>query len=103
MFKFKVGDEVIVTLGRDKGKKGKIEKVIKGQNQLIVSGINIYKRHKKVTRAQKAGIYEITRPIPTAKVALICPKCGKVTRVGFEITGKIKNRICKKCKGVLVS
>lgn len=101
MFKFKVGDEILVTAGRDKGKKGKIEKVFQKENKITVAGINIYKRHRKVTRTQPAGIYEITRPMPVANIAIICPKCTKLTRVGFTLEGKIKSRICKKCQGRL--
>ncbi|MBI2327262.1 50S ribosomal protein L24 [Candidatus Curtissbacteria bacterium] len=101
MFKFKIGDEVVVTAGRDKGKSGKVEKVLLFENKLIIAGVNIYKRHRKVTRTQAAGIYEIARPISLAKVALVCPKCGKTTRVGFKSEGNKKNRICKKCKGVI--
>ncbi len=101
MYKLKVGDEVQIQIGRDKGKKGKIEKVYARENKVTVAGINVYKRHKKVTRNQAAGIYEIVRPIDASKVALICPKCGKLTRIGFKEDGKTKNRICKKCKGVI--
>lgn len=99
MFKFKTGDEVLITAGRDKGKKGKIEKVLVGENKVVVTGVNLYKRHRKATRNQKAGIYEITRPVDVANVAIICPKCSKPTRVGFVQEGKNKFRICKKCKG----
>ncbi len=101
MFKFSVGDTVSVTAGRDKGKKGKVQKVIIGENKVVVESVNIYKRHKKATRGQKAGIYEITRPIPIANIAVVCPKCSKLTRVGFQIEGSKKYRICKKCKGHL--
>ena len=101
MLKFKVGDEVLITSGRDKGKKGKIEKVFAKESSLIVSGVNTYKRHRKVSRTQAAGIYEISRPISTAKIAIICPKCNKVTRVNFKNEGTKKNRICTKCKGVI--
>lgn len=101
MFKYKVQDQVQVIIGRDKGKKGKIEKILKNENKLVVSQINVYKRHRKVSRTQPAGIYEITRPILASKVALICPKCGRITRIGFEKNGKTKNRICKKCKGTI--
>ncbi len=99
MYKFKVGDEVRITAGREKGKKGKVEKVLPKEHKLVVAGVNIYKRHKKATRTQSAGIFEIPRPIPVANLAVICPKCGKITRVGFKMEGKIKHRICKKCKG----
>ena len=101
MFKFKVGDEVLVTAGRDKGKKGKIEKIFLKENKVVVAGVNVYKRHRKVTRTQPAGIYEIVRPMPVGNIAIICPKCTKVTRVGFVFEGKTKSRICKKCQGRL--
>ncbi|OGD84200.1 50S ribosomal protein L24 [Candidatus Curtissbacteria bacterium RBG_13_40_7] len=101
MFKFKVGDQVLITAGRDKGKKGKVEKVLPKFDKLIVDSVNIYKRHKKVARNQAAGIYEIARPIPVAKVAIICPKCSTKTRVGFLLEGANKVRICKKCQGRL--
>lgn len=101
MFKFKIGDEVLVTMGRDKGKKGKVEKVFARENRLLVTGVNLYKRHKKVSRNRPAGIFEITRPIETAKVAIICSKCLKPTRVGFTFDGNNKKRICKKCGGSL--
>src|SRR3989344_2423113 len=102
MNKFIIGDEIIVTVGKDKGKKGKIEKVYKSEGKITVANVNVYKRHKKASRSQAAGIYEITRPLPLANVALICPKCSKQTRVGFEFEGKSKHRICKKCKGSLI-
>ncbi len=101
MFKFKIGDEVMVVNGRDKGKKGLIEKVFVKDNKVVISGVNIYKRHKKATRTQKAGIFEVTRPVNVASIAIICPKCGKQTRAGFKNEGKTKTRICKKCSGVI--
>ena len=101
MYKFKVGDEILVTAGRDKGKNGKIEKVLQKEDRLIVPMVNVYKRHRKVTRNQPAGIYEIARPIPVANVAIICEKCSKPTRIGFVIESKVKVRICKKCQGRL--
>jgi len=99
MFKFKVGDEILVTAGKDKGKKGKIEKVFPKRNKVLVESVNLIKKHKKVSKNQPAGIYEISLPISIGKVALICPKCGKRTRVGFLQEGSHKSRICKKCKG----
>lgn len=101
MFKFKVGDQVLVTAGKDKGKKGKIEKIFPKASKVLIESVNLIKKHKKVSRSQPAGIQEIARPIAVAKVALICPKCGKITRVGFAREGIEKNRICKKCKGVI--
>lgn len=101
MYKFKKGDEVLVTSGQDKGKRGKVEKVFIKEAKVVVSGANIYKRHMKATAKRGAGIFEIARPVPVANIALICPKCAKVTRVGFSTEGKNKVRICKKCKGVI--
>ena len=72
MFKFKVGDEVKISMGKDKGKTGKIEKIITRENKIVVTGINVYKRHKKVSKNSPAGIYEITRPLDVSKITLIC-------------------------------
>lgn len=101
MFKFKVGDEVIVSVGRDKGQKGKIEKVLENESKVVVNNVNVYKRHRKVTRNQPAGIFEVSRPISVSKVAVICPKCSKPTRIGFEIKGTTKERVCKKCNKLI--
>ncbi|OGD96064.1 50S ribosomal protein L24 [Candidatus Curtissbacteria bacterium RIFCSPHIGHO2_12_FULL_38_9b] len=103
MFKFRIGDEVLVTAGRDKGKKGKIEKVFPKIDKVTVENINIYKRHRKVSKSQAAGIYEISRPISCAKIAVICPKCTKVTRINFGYDGKNKQRLCVKCQGSLTT
>lgn len=96
--KIKTGDTVKVTLGKDKGREGKVEKVVSNDGLLLVPGINMYKKHVKGGGGQKAGIYELARPIDVAKVALVCPKCKKATRVEWKVTGKTKERICKKCR-----
>ena len=101
MFKFKIGDQVLITAGKDKGEKNRIEKILPRENKLVVAGVNVYKRHRKAIRNQAAGIYEVTRPISVANIAIICPKCTNPTRIGFITNGKSqgKIRICKKCKG----
>lgn len=100
--KLKKGDQVIVTVGKDKGKKGSIEKVFPGRGAVMVAGVNIVKRHRKKRDDQHpAGITEKIIPINVAKVALICPKCGKQTRVGYRIVKNTKERICKKCEQVI--
>lgn len=97
--KIKKGDLVKVVIGKDKGKEGKVEKVNKKNQTVTVLEVNLYKRHIKGNQAGvKAGIYDIPRPLNIAKVALICPNCKKVTRVGFEIEKNTKTRVCKKCK-----
>ena len=98
MLKFKIGDTVKITAGKDKGREGKIEKTIPSKNAVIVPGVNLYKKHVKGSQGQKGGIYDIPRPLNMAKVALICPLCKKPTRVGIRIVKNEKVRICKKCK-----
>lgn len=97
MLKFKVGDTVKITAGKDKGREGKIEKVISKESKVLIPGVNIYKKHVKGQQNQKGGIFEIPRALSFAKIALVCPKCKKVTRVGFKIVEKNKSRVCKKC------
>lgn len=98
MRKLQIGDKVKITAGKDKGREGKIEKIFPKKSLALVPGINIYKKHVKGTPGTKAGIYEIPRPLPFAKLMLICPTCKKPTRVGFKKIKKEKLRVCKKCK-----
>ncbi|MBI3380032.1 50S ribosomal protein L24 [Candidatus Gottesmanbacteria bacterium] len=96
------GDEVIITTGKDKGKKGKIEKILHKQGKIVLPGLNIYKRHlKKRDEKNPGGIVEFSRPVPVGNVAIICPKCAKPTRIGYKLTGDKKVRICRKCKATL--
>ena len=97
MVKFKIGDTVKITAGKDKGREGKIEKVLPDEGKVIVPGVNLYKKHVKGFGDVKAGIYEIPRGLGFGKIALICPKCKKMTRVGFKFAGEDKVRFCKKC------
>jgi large subunit ribosomal protein L24 len=97
MLKLKVGDKVKILSGKDKNRDGEIEKIFLKKKLIIIPGINIYKKHLKGQQGQKGGIYDIPRPLPFSKVALICPKCKKATRVGIRIVDKTKTRICKKC------
>lgn len=93
------GDEVLVTVGKDKGKKGKIEKVFTKLDSVVVEGVNQYKRHVKARAAnQKSEILTITKPLSVGKVALMCPHCKKPTRVGYSVENKTKVRICRKCE-----
>lgn len=98
MIKFKKGDTVKITSGKDKGRDGKIENVFPEDSKVLIQGINMYKKHVKGYGEQKGGIYDLPRPISFSKIAIICPKCKKVSRVGFKFAGEQKVRICKKCK-----
>lgn len=99
MFKFKKGDTIKVTSGKDRGREGKIEKTFPQESKILVLGVNVYKKHIKATVAadKKGGIYDIARPLDVAKVALLCPHCKKVTRAGFKTVDDKKSRVCKKC------
>ena len=98
MLKFKVGDKVKITSGKDKGREGQIEKLILKEARALVPGVNIYKKHVKGVPGQKGGIYEIPRPLPFSSLAIICHKCSKPTRIGFRLLSEGKVRICRKCK-----
>lgn len=96
--KFKKGDEVIVTIGKDKGKKGKIEKILPKKNAVFVAGVNIYKKHRKNQgQGKPGGIIDIIKPLYVSKIQLFCPKCSKLTRIGVKLEAKEKIRICRKC------
>lgn len=95
-------DEIKVVAGKDKGKTGKIEKVFTKENKVLVAGVNQYKRHMKAReQGQQSEIITITKPLPVANVQLICPKCKKITRVGYKVEGEKKVRICRKCKATI--
>src|SRR5260221_5036269 len=103
MIKFKKGDNVKITSGKDKGREGNIEKIFPKSQKALVPGVNIYKKHVKaqLTADGKGGIFELSRPLSFAKFALICPNCKKQTRVGFKVEGDKKTRICRKCGKLL--
>lgn len=98
--KIKKNDTVKILIGKDKGKEGKVEVTYPDRNQVLIPGINEFKRHVKSRgQGEKSEITTITKPILASKVALVCPKCKKTTRVGFVLnkTGE-KVRVCRKCK-----
>lgn len=100
--RLKKGDQVIVTVGKDKGRKGKIEKVFPQRAMVLIPGINIYKKHVKPRdKGKPGGIIDVVRPMCISKVALLCPKCGQRTRVGWQAEEEKKERICKKCKAII--
>ncbi len=101
--KLKKGDTIKVLIGKDKGRTGKIQRVIVKQNQVVIDGMNIYKKHMKPKGEGKpGGIVELARPYSASKVAVVCNACGKITRVGYQLnkTGE-KLRICRKCKAII--
>lgn len=96
--KIKKGDKVKVLLGKDRGKTGEVKLVLGKKKRVFVEGVNLYKRHVKKMQGMEGGIIDIPKSMDLSNVALICPSCNKPTRVGYQITGDSKVRICKKCK-----
>jgi large subunit ribosomal protein L24 len=95
--KIKKNDNVIVIAGKDKGKTGKVLRILSDQDKVIVEGINLAKRHIKSRASGKKGErVEKTMPVHVSNVMLIDPKTGKGTRVGYKVEGDKKVRIAKK-------
>lgn len=92
------GDHIKIVSGKNKGQEGTVEQVFAKLDKVLIPGVNEYKKHVKARNAnQKSEIKIITKPLPLAAVALICPKCKKQTRVGYVMEKDKKVRICKKC------
>ena len=85
----KKGDKVQVLSGKDRGKQGVILRALPAENKVVVEGVSVVN--------QQGGIVSQEAPIDASNVNLVCPECGKVTRVGHEKDGKNKLRVCKKC------
>lgn len=98
----KVGDEVVVITGSDKGKTGKIVKVIRSSNRVVVEGIHVVKKHQKPNGQESGGIVEIEAPIHASNVMIVDPKTKKGTRIGHttDKNGK-KVRVTKKSNETL--
>ena len=94
---FKTGDKVVVIAGKDKGKEGKITKVLRADNKVIVEGANIVKKHVKPNGNQSGSIVEVEAPIHASNVMILDPKTKKRTRIGHNVdkNGK-KVRVAKK-------
>ena len=84
MKKIKKGDSVIVLAGKDKGKAGKVLKIISDKNRALVQGVNMVKKHTKPSQTNKGGIESIEMPIQISNIAFQDPKTNKASRVGFK-------------------
>ena len=105
--KIKTGDKVKILAGKDKGKSGKVLQVFVKENRVVIEGLNLLLKHQRARKQGETGQrIQFPAPLDVSNVALICPKCGETTRVGFKVekntveNGKknIKNRVCIKCK-----
>ena len=102
----KKGDTVVVLSGKDKGKQGKVQGTVPSEAKVVVEGVNMVTCHTKPRRqGEEGGIVRREAALYASKVQLVCPKCGKATRVGNKrvqktVSGKEKMvgvRVCKKC------
>ncbi len=103
--KLRKGDEVLVIAGKDRGKQGRVQEVRPDAAQVVVAGVNIAKRHTKPnpTKNIKGGIVEQPMPLALGKVMVVCPHCGRPTRVGHQLEEGTKERVCKRCGEAIVT
>jgi large subunit ribosomal protein L24 len=96
-FKLKKEDTVQIIAGKDKGKRGRILKILREKDRVVVEGINIVKKAQKRRNQQdRGGIAEIEAAIHASNMMIVCKKCGP-TRIGYKIDGETKTRVCRKC------
>ncbi len=100
----KKNDQVAVLSGRDRGKRGRVLRVIPARSRVIVEGVNLIKRHTRANpqRNVKGGIVEREAAIHASNVQLVCPECGALARIGHRrLDDDTIVRVCHKCKGVV--
>ena len=84
--KIKRGDTVVVISGKERGKRGEVERVIPKENRVVVGGVNVRTRHARPTQQNQDGLYTFEAPIHVSNVMLVDPESGKPTRVGYRFT-----------------
>lgn len=97
-------DTVVVRVGKDRGKRGRVLKIIPDTNRLIVEGVNFIRRHTRPNPQKniKGGIVQREASIHASNVQLVCPECGATTRIGRKLLNDgRKVRVCRKCEGVV--
>jgi len=95
------GDQVLITSGKDRGKKGKVLEAFPKEGKILVEGVNLRKKHQRPRKSgEKGQIISMPGALSVSNAKLICPKCGKPSRLGYKssLEGKRKVRICKKCQ-----
>lgn len=102
-YRIRKGDNVMVTVGKDKDKIGKVLKVLRKKDRVIVEKVNIAKRHTKPNpyRQQAGGIQDKEMPIHISNVMVVCENCAGPVKVGYREEGDKKVRFCKKCNKTL--
>ncbi|MEE8518884.1 MAG: 50S ribosomal protein L24 [Dehalococcoidia bacterium] len=102
--RLKRDDEVFVIRGRDKGRRGKVQRIFPHSGKVLVEGMNMVKRHLKAGAegARQAGIIDKEMPMDASKLMPVCPTCNQPTRVAMKVLDDgSKSRVCKKCEGML--
>lgn len=99
--KIKKGDTVVVMAGKNRGKRGKVERVFPKEGRVLIPGVNEYKKHVKKQGERAGEIVTLSRPMKASVVAVVCPKCKQPTRVGYRLVDDKKIRVCRKCDGVI--
>ena len=100
--KIKTGDDVVVTAGKDKGKRGKVTKVLRASNRVIVQGANMVLKHQKPSQDSAGGIIPKEASLHISNVALVDPTDGKATRVGYRFNDAgVKERFSKRSGAVI--
>ncbi len=101
--KIKKEDSVLVIAGKDRGKKGKVRFAYPDDKRVIIEGVNLIKKHVKAIRdVRQAGIIEREAPIDSSNVMLLCNKCNKPTRVGYQVLQDgSRTRVCRVCHEVI--
>jgi len=100
-FKLKKEDTVEVIAGKDKGKRGKILKIARDADRIVVEGVNLVKKAKKKRKQNdRGGIIEVEAALHASNLMIVCKKCGP-TRIGCKMDGDKRVRVCKKCGEVM--
>jgi large subunit ribosomal protein L24 len=93
------GDTIKIIVGKDRGKTGKVLKVLPKRNKVLIDGLNLYKKHvRPKQQGEKGQIVSVPRPIDASNVMLICPGCSRAVKIGYRLEEKRKVRYCKKCR-----
>lgn len=103
MQRIQAGDQVEVTTGKDRGKRGQVMRVKKADRAVVVDGINVVKRHQRpMPPMQPGGIIEMPAPLAESNVRIVCPHCDRATRIGYRILEDgSKGRVCKQCQEII--
>lgn len=99
----KKGDTVAIIAGKERGKRGKVLRTIPGENRLVIEGLNMVKIFTRPSQQNpKGGIAQMEGKLHRSKVQLVCPRCSKPTRIGYQkLADGSKQRVCKKCSDII--